>query len=158
MLYWAEPRGRAKCAFLSMRWIWVMLALPSCAQNWDSLRGLKSGDAVVVTERTGREVKGSFRAVSADAIQVETSGGEVSVERPQVRKVKMKSASRRARNVAIGAAAGIAIGVTVDQTLGTRLRNEGNESGRAAMYAAPIGLLAGVPALLPAYVTVYQVK
>ncbi|HEY2016559.1 MAG TPA: hypothetical protein VGH38_23810 [Bryobacteraceae bacterium] len=133
-------------------------SLPLCAQSWDELHSLVPGDRINVLDTTGKELKGTFRAVSADAITVASGQSETAIERLRVRRVQVRSSSRRVRNAVIGVAIGLAIGVAVDQTLGTYLRNESGDSGRAATYAAPIALFGGVGALLPPYRTVYRLR
>ena len=54
----------------------------------------------------------------------------MAIERTRVRRVQVKSASRRVRNIVIGAAIGLAVGLVADQTLGTYLRNEAGEQWR----------------------------
>src|SRR5437763_1378357 len=117
----------------------LVLALPLFGQSWEGLNRLKPGDPVKVLDAGGQEHKGKFASVSADAILVDTNKGQVAVERPRVRRVKVRSNSRRVRNVVIGVAIGVAVGATVDQTLGVYLRNEAGESGgtRAISYVAP---------------------
>ena len=134
--------------------------LPLSAQSWDALRELKPGDTISVLDTAGHERKGAFTAFSTDAIGLEASGAQVSIERLRVRRVRVRSNARRARNAVIGAAIGVAIGVTVDRTLGEYLRNEGHGSSlsRAVTYIAPIALLGGIGAAFPAYRTVYRAR
>jgi hypothetical protein len=150
--------GMGRHSRMAMLFALLASGLPLHAQSWDEPRGLKPGDRVIVQDTTGHDRKGAFRAVSADAITLETDKSEVAIERSKIRRVQVRSNQRRVRNAVIGAAIGVAIGVTVDQTLGAYLRNESNGSGRAAMYAAPIGLLGGLGAALPAYRKVYRVR
>ncbi len=78
-----------------------------------------------------REFKGTLTSVSDSAIAIrESNGGEVSIERARVRRVELRSGSRRVRNALIGAGVGLAVGATVDLTLGVRLRNEGSGASR----------------------------
>src|SRR5690348_1641270 len=125
----------------------ILLALLSCAiplwaQSWDNLTSLKPGDSVKVLDTAGHEQKGSFKAASAQAISIASRHGEVAIERSRVRRVQIKSSSRRGRNAVIGVAIGLALGLVVDQTLGAYFRNEAGESDgvRALTYIAPIGL------------------
>jgi hypothetical protein len=133
---------------------------PLFGQNWDALRGLKAGDAVKVVDTDGQQHKGTFRAVSADAISLETQKSEMSIERSRVRRVQIRSGSRRLRDALIGAGIGVATGVVVDQTLGAYFRNESGESGgtRAVTYIAPIGLFTAIGGAPPAYRTVYDAR
>ena len=134
----------------------TMLAGAARAESWEMLRGLKAGDQVMVEDTNHQEVKGRFASVTDDAITVESKQGVVSVDRVKVKKVKLRSASRRARNAAIGAAIGVAVGLAVDQTLGTRLRNESGDGGRPINYIAPIAGFAALGGAFPAYRTVYS--
>jgi hypothetical protein len=135
-------------------------AIPLAAQSWDALSSLKPGESIKVLDTAGHEQKGSFRAVSAAAISIATGKSEVAVERARVRRVQVKSSSRRARNVLIGVAIGVAAGLVADQTLGVYLRNEVSESGgaRALTYIAPIGLFGGIGAAGSSYRTVYRTR
>ena len=132
---------RVLLAFLSC-------ALPLAAQSWDVLSNLKLDDSIKVLDSADHEQKGSFRSVSATAISIATGKGEVAIERARVRRVQVKSSSRRVRNAVIGAAIGLALGLVVDLTLGVYLRNEVGEGagGRALTYIVPIGLFGGVGA------------
>jgi hypothetical protein len=128
------------------------------AEPWDALRGLRPGDRVRITETSGQEHHGSFVKVSTEAISIAEQKNEVMVERARVRRVKVRSGSRRLRNTMIGAGVGVALGVTIDYTLGTYLRNESGESSaaRALTYITPIGIGAGIAAAFPAYRTLYR--
>jgi hypothetical protein len=135
----------------------VLGCLPVSAQSWESLSSLR-GQSVKVLDTSGEERKGICESAGSDAITIQTGKGQVSIEKAKVRRVQVKSGTRRARNIAIGAAVGVAVGVTVDQTLGKYLRNEVGDSGRPAMYLAPIGLFGGIGAALSPYRTVYRVR
>ena len=143
------------------RFLFALLAcsIPLAAQSWEDLRGLKPGDRVKVRDTAG-ERTGTFRAVSADDIRIETGKNEVTIERARVRRVQVKSTSRRVRNVVIGAAIGVAVGVILDQSLGTYFRNESGQSSgaRAFTYIAPIGLFGGIAAIPAGYRTVYRAR
>jgi len=138
----------------------VSCAIPLAAQSWDALSSLKPGDSVKILDAGGREQGGAFRAVSAAAISIATGKGGVAMERTRVRRVQVKSSSRRVRNAVIGAAIGIAVGLVIDQTLGVYLRNEAGEGSgaRALTYIAPIGLFGGIGAAASGYRTVYRAR
>ncbi|HLY19869.1 MAG TPA: hypothetical protein VKR61_21730 [Bryobacteraceae bacterium] len=143
-----------------MKLILALLAagLSLQAQPWDALRALGAGDRIKVTDNAHREYQGTFQASSDRAISLETRKGPVEIERARVRRVELRSSSRRLRNVVIGVGIGVAVGVAVDQTLGTFLRNETGDDKRALMYVAPIGLFGGIGAALPAYRTIYRAR
>ena len=87
-----------------------------------------------------------------------TRKGEVSIERARVRRVEVRSASRRTMNALIGAGVGVAVGAVLDQSLGALFRNETGEGGgqRALTYLAPAAVFGGIVAAFPAYRTVYR--
>ena len=141
--------------------VWLLAcALPLCAQSWETLRGLKPGDRVVVLDAGRKEHKGSFTSVSDQAISLASGQSQVSIERGNVRRVQVRSGSHRLRHALIGIGIGVAIGAVADQTLGTYVRNEYGESGaaRALTYIAPIALVGGIAAAAPAYKTVYRAR
>ena len=132
--------------------------IPLAAQSWDDLRALKTGDRVKVQDTAGKERGGAFRALSDNAISIESGRSEVSIERAKVRRVQIKSSARRWRNLAIGAGIGLALGLAADYTLGTYLRNEASHgsAARALTYIAPIALFGGIGAAAAGYKTIYR--
>lgn len=138
----------------------ALFTLPLYGQSWDALRELKPGDRIAVLDSGGKEYKGELMAVSPEAVALRTQRQETSIERSRVRRVQVRSASRRVRNILIGAGFGVALGLIIDQTLGTYFRNEAGESSaaRAGTYAAPIGIFGAIGAALPSYRTVYRVR
>ncbi len=144
-----------------MRTILLALSIGSGllnAQSWDALNALKPGDRIEVLAAGGKQYKGTFSALSPDSLSLETGNSQVAVERARVRRVKVRSGSRRVRNAVIGAAIGVAVGITADQSLGAYLRNETGETGteRALTYIVPIALFGGIGAALPASRTIYK--
>jgi hypothetical protein len=133
-------------------------ALGLHAQSWDVVRALRPGDAVRVEDKNRTQHQGTVTAVTEDGIALRVRKAEMSVARASVRRVAIKSGSRRVRNLAIGAAIGLAVGITADQSLGTYLRNEGHNENRALFYVAPIGLFGGLGAAIAPYRTIYRAK
>ena len=144
---------RAKLAALL-----VFLASPhaSTAQAWEAIQSLQPGSEIRIQDRDGRQHKGALISASGEMVSIRQGSSETAIERARVRRVQVRSNSRRARNILIGAGIGLAIGLVVDQTLGAYLRNETNEDNRALSFVAPIGLFGVIGALLPAYRTVYR--
>ncbi len=138
----------------------VWAGLPVGAQSWSALDGLATGDRIKVRDVSGQKYDGVLASVTPEAIRLNAPGGEVSIERVRVKRVQVRSASRRVVNTLIGAGVGLALGVVADQTLGAYFRNEtGESSGQQAItYLAPIGLCTGIAAAFPAYRTVYRIR
>lgn len=128
------------------------------AQSWDAVCRLQPGDRVRVLEIAGPEHKGTFASCSGGAVAIRTDKGEATVERATVRRVQVRSGTRRLRNVLIGAGIGVAIGALADQTLGAYMRNEFTESTgvRAATYVAPVAVFGGIGAAIGNWRTVYK--
>jgi hypothetical protein len=138
--------------------LFLILLAPAWAQSWDSLRGLRQGEAVRLTEINGPEHKGTFSAATADTVTIQSDGTPHTFEKAKVQMVKVRSSARRLRNLLIGAGIGVGAGIAVDQSLGTLLRNESGDSKRPLMYLGPIALFGGIGAAIPAYRTVYRVR
>ena len=79
--------------------------------SWARVEQLTSGNRVIVQDFNGREHKGRVSAVTSNSLGVETSRGTVNLERANVREVKARRISGRARNSAIGAAVGGGVGL-----------------------------------------------
>ncbi len=128
------------------------------AQSWEALHELKSGDRIEVVDDAGKQHKGIYAAHSADAISLTSRNSQVSIDRAHVRRVKVRSGTRRVRNLAIGAGIGLALGLTIDNTLGAYFRNETGESAgaRALTYIAPIAVFGGIGAAMPGRRTIYK--
>jgi hypothetical protein len=138
--------------------IFLACAAPLWAQSWDTLRGLKPGESIRVVDDGGHELRGAFAAATADSLTLRSGGGEHAIEKSKIRVVKVRSSSRRLRNLLIGVGVGVATGAVVDQTLGAALRNETGDSKRPLTYVAPIALFGGIAGALPAYRTVYRAR
>jgi hypothetical protein len=98
--------------------------------------------------------------VAPEAITLRTSDGEVAIEHARVRRVRVRSASSRARKTLIAVAIGVAVGVALDQSLGRYFRNETGESAgeHAITYIGPIALFGVIAAVFPSYRTVYRAR
>jgi hypothetical protein len=128
------------------------------AQSWDSLQSLRPGDAVRIVDTGGKEFSGSFAAATAESLTIQSQGSARLLAKTAIRLVKVRSTSRRLRNLLIGVSVGVVTGVAVDQTLGAALRNETGDSKRPLMYLAPIALFGGIGGAIPAYRTVYRAR
>ena len=141
----------------------LLTSLPSWAQrdpeSWDSLKTLQAGQKIQVLEINSTKISGTFLSLTDAAISVEAGSGPQTIQRAEVRSVKLMENKHRLRNtlvgagVGAGAGAGIAAGVwESDGFLGGK--------GKGAAVGAGIGALGGavVGALLPANDTIYRVR
>jgi uncharacterized protein YcfJ len=129
----------------------------SSPASWAQLTGLKPGEKIQIAEITGKKHTGTFESVSDSAISIREASGEASVQKQDVRSVKLLKSNRRLRHtligLAIGAGAGGGIGAGTWESHGFL-----GGKGTGAAVCAVIGGLAGIAvgALLPTHDTVYQ--
>lgn len=149
-----------------MRRLWILLcllALPCvvCAQSnqttWENLSGLQAGQKIQVAEMKSKPVSGTFVSVSSTAISLQEQGGEQTIQRQDIRSVKLMENKHRLRNVlivgAVGAGAGAGIGAGAWENRGFT-----GGKGTGAGVGAVIGFVGGaiVGALWPSHKTVYR--
>src|ERR1700678_2451728 len=133
----------------------------SCVSNaqsgqssWASLSGLRARPKIQIDEMNSNKHAGIFENVSDSAISIRDASGEMSVQRQDVRSVKLLSSGHRLRNTLIcagvgaggGAIAGGAVGET--QKPGFDIVTKGDLTAAGAVGGGVIGTIVGV--LLPA--------
>ena len=134
-----------------------VMALP-CAllaqasqSSWSNLQGLQPGLKIQLIEMNSTKHSGTFLAVSDSAIRYLTDSGEQTIQKENVRTVKVMDNKHRLRNTlifaGIGAGAGAGIGAA------------SHSSGKGAAVGAVIGVFPGaaVGVLLPSHSTIYSV-
>lgn len=132
-----------------LRHVAVLLTLVLTLQakdltSWDTVTGLTKGQEVEVTRKSGGIVKGEVTSTTPDGLTLQTKKGEVSLPKPEIATVGIKTHGSKTGKIvgtAIGAVAGLAGGAA----LGTRLANEG-QGDKAAITAvgAAIGAAIGL--------------
>jgi hypothetical protein len=126
--------------------------------SWATLSGLKPGQQIQIVEITSKKHSGTFESASDSAISIREASGEASIQKQDVRSVKLKS-KRRLRNtligLGVGAGGGAAIGAAIGPSNGWIIGK-----GYTALFVGVIGAVSGtaVGALLPTHDTVYQVS
>ena len=125
---------------------------------WSSLTGLHAGQKIEIVETNSKKHSGTFVSSSDTAITYSESPGEHSIEKQDVRSVKLLEHQRRPRHVLIGAAIGAGVGAAVTAA---GWENHGYVGGKGvgAAVGAAIGGITGavVGALLPTHSTIYNV-
>jgi Zn-dependent alcohol dehydrogenase len=134
----------------------------SWAQNnqgsWNNLKALQPGQKIQVLETNSTKLSGTFLNATDTALSIEAGTGPQTVQKPEVKSVKLMKNSHRLRNTLIGAGigAGAGAGITAaawqpDAFIGGR--------GVGAAFGAGIGGIGGavVGVLLPAHDTVYRI-
>jgi hypothetical protein len=142
----------------------AVLSLPcvSLAQanptQWSNLNSLHSGQKIQITDTQSRKHSGTFDSASDTAISYSEATGDHSIEKQDVRSVKLLEHQRRLRHTLIGAGIGAGAGAAVTAA---GWENNGFLGGKGAGAAvgAVIGGISGavVGALLPTHSTIYNV-
>ena len=127
--------------------------------SWANLGGLHTGQKIQIVELSSKKHTGDFESISDSAILIKESGGESSIQKQDVRSVKLMRSNRRLRNTLIGAGVGAGAGAAIG---GAAWESHGFLGGKAtgAAVCAGIGGLSGIiiGALLPTDKTIYKVS
>ena len=144
-----------------------VLAIPgaswaqSSQSSWENLSTLQAGQKIQVVEMNSKQDSGTFLNVSATAISVQEAGSAQTIQRQEVRSVKLMENKHRLRNTLIGGAVGAGAGAGIGEaTYGCSSGCIGFSRGDAAGVGAVIGLVVGaiIGALLPSHKTIYRAK
>jgi hypothetical protein len=128
--------------------------------SWENLSGLAPGHKIQVVEMNSKKVSGTFVSVSDTAILLQDPSGEQTVQRTDVRIVKLIENKHRLRNAAIGAGvgagvmAGIGAGADHDCSSFCIGPGRGTVVGVFAAGGAAGGAIVG--ALWPSHETLYR--
>jgi hypothetical protein len=147
-----------------------LLGLPAMARaqthktSWENLSTLHAGQKIQVAGMKSKTVSGMFESFSNAAISLQTQAGEQTIQRVDVRSVKLMENHHRLRNAliggAVGAGAGAGIGAATYKTCSPSSSFCLQPVGRGAQtgVGAAVGLAAGaaVGALWPSHETIYR--
>ena len=126
--------------------------------DWANLSALHPGQSIQVTDTALKAHPGTFLSVSDTAISFSDVSGEKSVQKQDVRSVKLMENRHRLRNTVIGAGVGAGAGAGI--VAGT-WESGGFLGGKGvgAAVGAVIGGISGavVGALVPSHSTIYRV-
>lgn len=139
-----------------LRWIcfqtvgFAALAASAAAQQsaplgeWAILSQLAPGSEIRVKLATGADVRGFVQRVTLDSLEINSTTGQETLSRQQIRRVSMKRPGHRGRNtligLGIGAGAGLAVGAGLDAQAGKEWNLFPN-AGKAV--CTPLGALVG---------------
>jgi hypothetical protein len=142
--------------FVSIALLFLALSSLSAAQaSWKTLNAIEVGQKIQVIEMNSKKHSGTFLSLSDSAITFQEGASERSVQKQDVRSVKLRT-QRRFRNALIGAGVGGGIG----GALGAAAAGDGGFVSRPAA-AAVMGTMfavigASIGAVLPTRNTVYK--
>jgi hypothetical protein len=134
-----------------------LLAMPSVVSaQWENLNTLQAGQKIQVLE-TSKKVSGTFLSVSDKEISLQGESGARTIQRQEVRSVKLMVNKHRLRNTLIGAAVGAGAGAGISAAAWEPHGFAGGR-GTGAAVGAVSGAAGGavVGALWPSHETIYK--
>lgn len=142
-----------------MRLILVLLTFHAAfASEWTSIERLQPDQKIEITTRNHTRVKATFVSADTGAILVRGQSGQRSIDRTDVRQLRVADPSRSLRNGLIGILAGAGAGAGVGFAVCPQCSNEGN-GGKFVAPAVAVGAGLGALFFLRApYRTIYKSK
>jgi len=145
----------------------VGVACVSWAQSdqasWANLSALQPGQKIQIVDMNSKKHSGTFVNVSDSVISYQDAVGEQTIQRPEIRSVKLMANKHRLRNVvilgAVGAGVGAGIGTAAFHSCSAQsfcIQPLGR--GAIAGIGAVVGLAGGavVGAVLPSHKVLYR--
>jgi len=133
--------------------------------SWANLGGLQAGQKIQIVDMNSKKHSGTFVNVSDTAISYQEAAGERTIQKQDVRSVKLMENKHRLRNTliggAVGAGAGAGIGAATDHSCSSQgLCIHPIGKGGAAGIGAVVGFVGGavVGVLLPSHQIIYSVN
>ena len=127
--------------------------------SWENLSTLQAGQKIQVVEMNSKKDSGALLNISPTAISLQEKSGEQTIQRQDVRSVKLMEHAHRLRNTLIGAAVGAGAGAGITAAAWeTHGFFEGRKVG--AVFGAVLGVIGGaiIGALWPSHKMIYRVK
>ena len=133
--------------------------------SWSNLSGLQAGQKIQIVDMNSKKHSGTFVGVSGTALSYQDSPGEQTIQKQDVRSVKLMKNKHRLRNAliggAVGAGAGAGIGAATShpcssQDLCIQPIGKGGVAGMGAVVGFVGGAVVGV--LLPSHEMIYSVN
>jgi hypothetical protein len=129
--------------------------------SWANVSTLQSGQRIQVVKMNANKESGTVVSVSDGAIVLHEKSGEHTVQKQDIRIVKLAQNRHRLRNTLIGAAVGGGIGAGVGAVANPRCTGEcffDVPKGTTAAIGAAVGIIGGavIGALWPSHVIIYR--
>ena len=133
--------------------------------SWANLSALQAGQKIQIVDMNSKKHSGTFVRVSGTALSYQDRAGEQTIEKQDLRYVKLTKNKHRLRNTliggAVGAGAGAGIGAATShpcssQGLCIQFIGKGGQAGIGAVVGFVGGAVVGV--LLPSHEMIYSVN
>jgi hypothetical protein len=142
------------------------LSLAQTSQpSWGDLKGLQAGQSIQVIDTNSKKHSGTFLSLSDTAISYMEVAAEHSIERQDVRSVKLMKNPHRVRNTIIGLGVGAGVGAGIGAATHKSCSSQSFclDIGGRALPAAVGGVIGGVGGavigvLIPSHRTIYDVS
>jgi hypothetical protein len=136
------------------------MSCASCAQtdkaSWANLSALHTGQKIQLIDMNAKQHTGTFVNVSDAAISYQQTAGEQTIQKQDLRSVKLMENHHRLRNTLIGGGVGAGAGAGITAA---SWENHGFTGGKGtgALVGGVIGFFGGavVGALVPSHKTIY---
>ncbi|MFZ0739884.1 MAG: hypothetical protein WCA98_20120 [Candidatus Acidiferrales bacterium] len=133
----------------------------SNSASWANLSTLQAGERIQVVQTNSTKISGTFSNVSDAAITLQEQSGPQTIQRQDVRSVKLAERAHRLRNILIGGAVGAGVGAGIGAGAFHGCTSGcigGVTTAEVAAVAALGGFLGGavVGAFLPSHKTIYR--
>jgi outer membrane lipoprotein SlyB len=125
--------------------------------SWAKLTRLQVGQKIQVAEMTSKKVAGTFVSVSDSTISLKDAAGDKTIQKQDVRSVKLMKSNRRLRNTLIGAGVGAGAGAGLTAAAWESRGWFGDKADGAAVGAILGGLFGAVVGVaVPSHDTIYS--
>jgi hypothetical protein len=133
--------------------------------TWANLSGLQAGQKIQIVDMNSKKHSGTFVSVSGTTLSYQDSAGEQTIQKQDVRSVKLMKNKDRLRNILIGGAVGAGAGAGIGAATNHPCSSQGFciqpiGKGGAAGIGAVVGFVGGavVGVLLPSHEMIYSVN
>jgi hypothetical protein len=129
------------------------LEMAAQPQSWNNVTAMSPGTEIRIAGPRPGAVQGTLESVTGDSLVLNSSAGQETFARQEVKRVSLKKQGHRARNtligLGVGAGAGLGIGAASDQSCASKGCFFGPNFGKAIItpFGAGVGALVG--ALIP---------
>jgi thiamine pyrophosphate-dependent acetolactate synthase large subunit-like protein len=125
--------------------------------DWQSLSQLQSGQKIQLIDANHQKHSGAFSSFTDQAIVLHERGGDQTIQRANVLRVKLQRRSHRLRNVIVAGALGAGVGAGIGY-VATPSGKIAFTQGDGAGLGAALGFVGGavVGAVVPSHKTIYR--
>lgn len=148
---------RKSCFLICLLLISSAVRAQNKTASWDHLNSLATGEKIQVRTMNSVDVTGSFVSVSDSSITIRADAGAQTIQKGDVRRVRLMKNRHRLRNTLIVAGIGAGAGAGISAAAWEKGGFAGGK-GDGAAVGAVIGAVGGaiVGALLPSHETIYS--